>query len=125
MQLSLNRPGEYLFVRKVDTAAVTVVDRELRRSFVLAPDRAIEDWPVTAVGELDEAAVAPILELTPAVVILGSGPRLVFPSQQVLAAFLKRGIGLEVMDNAAAARTFNVLVSEGRRVVAAFILPPG
>lgn len=125
MQLSLNRPGEYLFVRKVDTAAVTVVDRELRRSFVLAPDRAIEDWPVTAVGELDEAAVAPILELTPAVVILGSGPRLVFPSQQLLAAFLKRGIGLEVMDNAAAARTFNVLVSEGRRVVAAFILPPG
>ncbi|WP_386071121.1 Mth938-like domain-containing protein [Tahibacter sp. UC22_41] len=124
MQLSLNRPGEYLFVRKVDAAAITVVDRELRRSFVLAPDRAIEDWPVGAVGELDEATVAPILELTPAVVILGSGPRLVFPSQQVLAAFLKRGIGLEVMDNAAAARTFNVLVSEGRRVVAAFILPP-
>ena len=107
MQLSLNRPGEYLFVRKVDTAAVTVVDRELRRSFVLAPDRAIEDWPVSAVGELDEAAIAPILELTPAVVILGSGPRLIFPAQQILAAFLRRGIGLEVMDNAAAARTFN------------------
>jgi len=123
MQLSLNRPGEYLFIRKVDAAAVTVVDRELRRSFVLAPDRAIEDWPVTAVGELDETAIAPILELAPAVVILGSGPRLVFPAQQILAAFLRRGIGLEVMDNAAAARTFNVLVSEGRRVVAAFILP--
>lgn len=123
MQLSLNRPGEYLFVRKVDAAAITVVDRALERSFVLAPDRAVEDWPVAAVAELDEAAIAPILELTPAVVILGSGPRIVFPTQQVLAAFLRRGIGLEVMDNAAAARTFNVLASEGRRVVAAFILP--
>lgn len=123
MQLSLNRPGEYLFVRKVDAAAITVVDRALERSFVLAPDRAVEDWPVAAVAELDDAAIAPILELTPAVVILGSGPRIVFPTQQVLAAFLRRGIGLEVMDNAAAARTFNVLASEGRRVVAAFILP--
>ncbi|WP_257388505.1 Mth938-like domain-containing protein [Tahibacter caeni] len=123
MQLSLNRPGEYLFIRKVDIGAITVVDRALARSFVLAPDRAIEEWPVAAVAELDEAAITPILELAPAVVILGSGQRLVFPAQHVLAAFLQRGIGLEVMDNAAAARTFNVLASEGRRVVAAFILP--
>ncbi|MBN8738097.1 MAG: hypothetical protein BGP24_02815 [Lysobacterales bacterium 69-70] len=123
MQLSLNRPGEYLFVRKVDAAAITVVDRALERSFLLAPERAVENWPVAAVAELDEASIAPILELAPAVVILGSGPRIVFPTQQVLAAFLRRGVGLEVMDNAAAARTFNVLASEGRRVVAAFILP--
>jgi uncharacterized protein len=122
MQLSLNRPGEYLFVRRVTAEAITVVDRELRASFVLAPDRAIEDWPVAAVADIDAAAIAPILDLKPAVVILGSGPRLVFPSQAVLAEFLRRGIGIEVMDNAAAARTFNVLVSEGRKAVAAFVL---
>ena len=40
-----------------------------------------------------------------------------------MAAFLQRGVGIEVMDNAAAARTFNVLAGEGRRVVAAFVLP--
>lgn len=123
MQLSLNRPGEYLFIRRVAAEAITVVDRELQHSFVLAPDRAIEAWPVTAVGAIDTAAIAPILELKPAVVILGSGPRIVFPSQAILAEFLRRGIGIEVMDNAAAARTFNVLVGEGRKVVAAFILP--
>ncbi|MCQ4166718.1 Mth938-like domain-containing protein [Tahibacter harae] len=122
MQLSLNRPGEYLFIRRVGAAAITVVDRDLERSFVLAPDRAIEDWPVTDVKTLDAVAVAPILELKPAVVILGSGPRTVFPPQAVLAEFLKRGIGIEVMDNAAAARTFNVLASEGRKVVGAFVL---
>lgn len=122
MQLSLNRPGEYLFIRRVGAAAITVVDRDLERSFVLAPDRAIEDWPVTDVKTLAITAVAPILELRPAVVILGSGPRIVFPPQAVLAEFLKRGIGIEVMDNAAAARTFNVLASEGRKVVGAFVL---
>jgi len=122
MQLSLNRPGEYLFVRKVGPEAITVVDRDLAGSFILAPDRAIEGWPVTAVNEIDEAAVAPILELKPAVVILGTGARIVFPAQSVLAEFLSRGIGIEVMDNAAAARTFNLLAGEGRRVVAAFLL---
>ncbi len=123
MQLSLNRPGEYLFVRKVGAEAITVVDRDLAGSFILTPDRAIEGWPVLAVSDIDETAIAPIVELKPAVFILGTGPRIVFPAQSVLAEFLRRGIGIEVMDNAAAARTFNVLVSESRRVVAAFILP--
>lgn len=125
MQLSLNRPGEYLFVRRVGPAAITVVDRDLTRSFVLAPDRAIEDWPVTAVASIDAMAIAPVLELKPAVFILGSGPRIVFPHPSVMAEFLRRGIGIEVMDNAAAARTFNVLVGEGRKVVAAFVLGEG
>ena len=40
----------------------------------------------------------------------------------MLNEFLKRGIGLETMDNAAVARTFNVLVGEGRRAVAVFLL---
>lgn len=123
MQLSLNRPGEYLFVRRVGAAAITVVDRDLDRSFILAPDRAIEAWGVRDVADLDEAAIGTILTLNPAVVILGSGPRINFPSQAVMAAFLQRGVGIEVMDNAAAARTFNVLAGEGRRVVAAFVLP--
>lgn len=123
MQLTLNRPGEYLFVRAVGADAITVVDRALTASFVLSPERAVENWPVTDVTAISDDALAAILALEPAVVILGSGPRIVFPPQAVLAQFLKRGIGIEVMDNAAAARTFNVLVSEGRNVVAAFVLP--
>jgi len=56
-------------------------------------------------------------------VLLGTGERAIFPPQSVLAEFLKRGIGLETMDNAAAARTFNVLVGEGRQAVGVFLLP--
>lgn len=122
MQLSLNRPEEYLFIRNCRADAITVIDRELRASFILSAERAIEDWPVRTVGELDEKNIAAILELKPEVVLLGTGARIVFPSQAILAQFLQRGIGIEVMDNAAASRTFNVLVSEGRRAVAAFLL---
>ena len=56
-------------------------------------------------------------------VLLGTGERQRFPSPAAMAAMLTRGIGIEVMDNAAAARTFNVLANEGRRVVAGFLLP--
>ncbi|MDE2224045.1 MAG: hypothetical protein KGJ46_02085, partial [Xanthomonadaceae bacterium] len=66
--------------------------------------------------------VEPIVALKPDVVLLGTGEHQKFPSQAVLAAFLQRGVGVEVMDNAAAARTWDILASEGRNVVAAFIL---
>jgi len=122
VHLWLHGPENEFFVRRCSAAAVTVGERELTRSFILARDALVEDWPVTDVLALAEADLEPLLRLEPEVVLLGSGASLRFPSQHLRAAFLARGIGLEVMDNAAAARTFNVLASEGRKVVAAFIL---
>ena len=54
----------------------------------------------------------------PDVVLLGTGAANIFPPRELTFAFARRGIGLEVMDTAAAARTFNVLANEGRRVAA-------
>ena len=122
MELTLDRPEDFLFVRRADAHAVTVVDREFTTSLILARDRAVEDWSADDITALTPRQLEPILELKPDVVLLGSGARQQFPSQAVLAEFLKRGIGVEVMDNAAAARTWNVLASEHRNVVAAFIL---
>lgn len=123
MDLSLDRPGEYLFVRRVGARSITVVDREFTRSLLLAPDRTIENWPVTHASALDGGHVETILELQPEVVILGTGERQVFPAAAFMAGFLRKGVGIEVMDNAAAARTYDLLAGERRRVVAAFILP--
>ncbi len=64
-----------------------------------------------------------IAALNPEVVLLGTGERQVFPPREAIVALLKRRIGVEVMDNAAASRTYNLLASEGRRAVAAFMLP--
>jgi uncharacterized protein len=123
MDFSLDRPEGFLFVRRVTPNAVTVVDRDLTESFVLAPDQAIERWPVSDALSLDESHVAGILELKPELVLLGTGARQQFPPASFLAGFLRKGVGIEVMDNAAAARTYDLLAAEGRRVVVAFILP--
>lgn len=121
MDLSLDLPDGYLFVRRVESACVTLVDREVRTSFLLSADR-VEDWPVTVASMLDATQVDSVLSLQPEVVLLGTGGKQVFPPAEFIAGFLSRGVGIEVMDNSAAARTYNLLAGEGRRVVAAFIL---
>lgn len=122
MQLSHDLPEGYLFFRNCAPDAVTIVDRVLTRSFLLAPDRLVEDWPVTSAAEFDLAAIEALLALEPEVVLLGTGERQVFPPREALAALLARRVGIEVMTNAAACRTYNLLAGEGRRVVAAIML---
>ena len=123
MQLTEHRNERQLFVRKADASSVTVIDRVYSRSLVLDTDRVIEDFPARRVEDLDAPAIEKVLSLQPEVVLLGTGARITFPPATVLAQFLKRRVGLEAMDNAAAARTFNVLIGEGRRAVAVFLLP--
>jgi len=122
MQLNLENPDFRYFLRGVNAEGILVNDRRLARSFILAPNHLDEQWSPRSVGELVAADMAPLLALAPTLVLLGTGPTLTFPAQEVLAACLTRGIGIEVMDNAAAARTFNVLAGEGRKVVAGFLL---
>lgn len=123
MQLTLE-PADHDFVlRGADGEAALVNDRRLTRSFVIAPHALVEDWPVDDASTMGADALAALLALEPEVVLLGSGTRQVFPPAATMAACLGRGVGLEVMTNAAAARTFTVLAGEGRRVVAGFVLP--
>ena len=85
MELNLERPDDFLFVRKADAHAVTVVDRAFTRSLILTRRKVVEDWAVTDVTGMTPAHIEPILALEPDVVLLGTGARQRFPSQAVLA----------------------------------------
>jgi len=122
MQLSHEAPDYAYTLRGADGRSARINDRELASSFIVTPQALVEDWPVASVAALTVAHLEQILALEPVLVILGTGAAQVFPSQQLMAACLSRGIGLEVMNNPAAARTFNILAGEGRKVAAAFIL---
>jgi uncharacterized protein len=124
MQLNLERPDYTFFLRGADGRHALVNDRTLERSFVISPESLVEDWPVVDATAMQPDDLAPLLALQPELIVLGTGPVQRFPSAAVMHASLSRGIGFEVMDNAAAARTYSVLAGEGRRVVAGFLLPP-
>lgn len=124
MQLNLEHPDHQFLLRGADGSQALVNDRRLTGSFVLAPDHLIDTWPVSDARALTADDLAPLLALEPEVILLGTGATQVFPPAAVMAACLSRGVGLEAMTNAAAARTFNVLASEGRQVVAGFVFAP-
>lgn len=122
MLLTLERPDHEFFLRGADGQVALVNDRRLERSFILAPNRLIEDWPVLDVKTLTIDDLAPVFALEPELIVLGCGATQAFPPAATLAACLGRGVGLETMTNPAAARTFNVLAGEGRRIVMGFVL---
>jgi len=123
MQLNLERPDYTWFLRGADGQHALVNERILERSFIIAPEALVEDWPVTDAKAMQPEDLAGLFDLKPEVIVLGTGPTQRFPSAAVMHACLSRGIGFEVMDNAAAARTYSVLAGEGRNVVAGFIFP--
>ncbi len=85
----------------------------------------VADWGVARFEALEEAHFEHVARLAPEVVIFGSGARLRFARPALMRALIERGIGVETMDTGAACRTYNVLVSEGRSVLAALLLERG
>ncbi len=81
-------------------------------------------WAPATPADLSEADFEAVLALKPEVVIFGSGARLQFVKPALMRALIDRHIGVETMDTAAACRTYNVLVSEGRSAVAALLMAP-
>jgi uncharacterized protein len=123
MRLTLdNRPGANL-VTRVGPEGIQVGEDLLRASFIVSAGDLLRDWPIADPVALDLAALAPALALEPEILVLGTGSRIQFPAGALFAQLAEKGIGLEVMDTAAACRTYNVLAGEERAVVAAIILP--
>jgi uncharacterized protein len=93
-------------------------------SIIVPWSGAVLPWQAARLDELTAAHFERLLVLQPELVIFGSGSRLRFVAPKFQQALMAQRIGVETMDTAAACRTFNVLVSEGRNVVAALLLGP-
>jgi len=90
---------------------------------ILCLPTGIWEWPVTEIAEVDADSLADVLALGRAIslLLLGTGPTLVAPSRALRDACQQANLWLEPMDTGAAARTYNVLLAEGRPVAAALI----
>lgn len=101
---------------------VAVNGCELRRSLLLTPDRIDASWGPDSFAELAHAHLALLGNLSCDVLLLGTGRKQRFPPPALLRPIYESGRGVEVMDTAAACRTYNILVAEGRTVAAALIV---
>jgi uncharacterized protein len=122
MKLTDERPAGANVIRSYAPGELRVGELQLQRSCLISATTLVADWRPQSVAELSLADIEPLLALEPEIVVLGTGSRQQFPSPEWIAALLTKGIGCEVMETGAACRTYNVLMSEDRKVVAALML---
>ena len=126
MDLTLERPGDHLFIQCVTADGVQVADRWYEGSLIVSAGKLLTDWGAQRFDDLSEQQLEPVFRLDPEVVLVGTGPKQLFPAPELMMCFYRRNIGVEFMNTRAACRTFNVLVSDQRNVVAALLSPgPG
>ncbi|WP_417066684.1 Mth938-like domain-containing protein [Niveibacterium terrae] len=101
---------------------VEINGRRYENSLIVLPDRVLDDWRVTDFASLAAANCTRLAELGAAITLIGTGERQRFPSPALLRGLIEAGRGFEIMDTAAACRTYNILASEGRDVCAALLI---
>jgi uncharacterized protein len=118
MQLSRDSNAVH-YIRACEPGRVWVADRWVTGNVIVGAERIIENWTAIEPAALTLADLEPVLALSPTIVLIGTGPVPLLPDVELMAELGARSIGLEIMTTPAACRTFNVLLQEQRRVVAA------
>jgi uncharacterized protein len=107
-----------LTIRSVNSDGILINDQLWSETVALTTQEIIENWQPVTISELTVEHFSVLLEHKPELIVVGTGKNGEFPPRELMFAFARRGVGLELMDTAAAARTFNVLAGEGRHVAA-------
>jgi len=100
---------------------VQINQTRVENSLIVTPEQLIE-WTVSSFEALTAAHFEALAALKPEIVLLGTGAKIRFPHPSLSRSLIDLGIGVECMDTGAACRTYNILMSEGRGVLAALIL---
>ncbi len=114
--------GEDRIIRGYGPGEIRVGGQIYRNSIVVTPQRILQDILPQQCDRLDASHFEMLAGLKPELVILGTGRTLRFPPPQITVSLMRASIGLEVMDTAAACRTYNILMGEDRRVAAALLM---
>jgi uncharacterized protein len=122
MKFTLEGSANVNVIRSYSADEIRIGEHSIRSSCIVTADTLIASWPPESLEAVALNHLEPIFELRPELVLFGTGARQRFTPAEIRSAFAARGIGTEAMDLGAACRTFNILVSEERRVAAVLFL---
>ena len=120
MQLTRETSSQH-FIHAWEPGRVRIAEHWLSGHVIVSAEKIVEGWSPAAPVALTLADLAPALALEPTILLLGTGTGRFLPDVELMADLAERRIGLEIMSTPAACRTFNVLLQEQRRVVAALL----
>jgi uncharacterized protein len=118
MRLTLDSDPRINLVRSYDAGVIVIGEQHITRPCIVTPQRLLLDWNAGSIAQLSDAQLEPLLALGADIALLGAGERQEFAPAGIRAAFRDRGMALECMSLGAACRTYNILASEARSVVA-------
>ncbi|HEX2830118.1 MAG TPA: Mth938-like domain-containing protein [Burkholderiales bacterium] len=122
MKLHLTKAaGRNLFTGYGD-GYVSVNDQRYTRPVIVAPEGEVEPWNPQSFEALTADDFDVLTARSPELVLLGTGSALRFPKPDVIRPLVTAGVGFEAMDTRAACRTYNILMAEGRQVIAAIFV---
>ncbi len=121
MKLHPDQPNALNTITAYGPGYIEVNARRHPGAVYLAPQGEVQVWTLGPDGSLDDQAVAQLLAGTPEIILLGTGARQVFPDPARLAGLYRSQTGFEIMSTPAACRTYNILMAEGRKVLAALM----
>jgi len=121
IELDINSEGQNV-IQAYSKGKFIISNNEYTTSLILTPEKIIEEWAPRCFSDLHSKHFQIILSLDPEIVIMGTGKRLQFPDLEILTPLSDKQIGTEIMDTGAACRSYNFLVGEGRKVIAALLL---
>jgi uncharacterized protein len=122
MKLHLTTAENNYLITGYGTDFVEINKRRHTSNLIVMADKLILDWSAIDFASLAEAHFVQIVELKPEVVLLGTGEKHQFLYPRIVQSLTAQGIPLECMTTAAACRTYNFLMSEGRNVAAALLI---
>lgn len=101
---------------------VEVNEARFTSSILVLPEGAVLPWSPLRIDDVGPDSFADIIALKPEILLFGSGARLRFLHPRITRALTQAGIGVEAMDMFAACRTYNILMSEERKVACALLI---
>ena len=121
MNVFIENPDAPHFVKRIEPNKIVLNSGEHTQSIMVFKDQ-VTPWQINMFSALSDIHIAELTKAQPELVILGTGEQQHFPDSALLKPLINNQIGLEVMTNEAACRTFNLLVDDGRSVLLALIL---
>ena len=123
MQITEEKNSGRYIITGYGKGFITVNEVSYQQNLIISPQELVTGWNIESPGDISYTDIQVIQNWHPEIVLIGSGEKQIFPEGDLIYQFMKQGIGCEVMDSAAACRTYNILLGESRNIAAAILTP--
>lgn len=122
MKFSEDAGSKERLITHYDNDFIAVNTRRYHHPVIVASEHSPQRWEVGAFDALTASDLTPLIAMEPEIILLGTGERQQFLPPELMQEIMGKGIGCEVMTTAAACRTYNIILGEGRRVAAGLLI---